>query len=90
MDQEKLIKTWKILEALTVSLDRIGSLESDHGREAVMLALYEYFSAETYRDIAVARRYIASILVSEDPAIESTLEEMSDCGSEINYWKFSR
>jgi hypothetical protein len=83
--QDDLLAIWKVLESLTVSLDRLGSYESQHGREAGKIALRQYFDNDLFRDIASARKLLRGELVKQYPTIEPHLEMLAE-SPEIKYW----
>jgi hypothetical protein len=86
MDQQKLIEIWKVLEAVTVSLDRIGSYEADVGREVARDALYDFFSSGLFKQVASARRSAVDLIEAADPLAAGTLDSLAEDGVSVNYW----
>lgn len=50
LDQEHVIRIWKLLENIRVSLDRIGAINSQ-GRDKMLQAMDEYFTPSLYNEI---------------------------------------
>ncbi len=86
VDKRDLIEVWKILEMLTVSIDRLGSFEIFHGEEAAKNALHDFIGAEVSERIAIARRIISSALRASDPSVGYKLEIMAENEEDIGYW----
>lgn len=86
VDSETLIEVWKVLEMLTVSLDRLGEYERDCGQEAAKNALDKFIGGLTFDRIAHARSLMVSILEQCDPTIRERLEMMAEHEDEIGYW----
>ena len=84
IDIDDLIEVWKVLENLTVSLDRLGSFESFHGEAAAKDALYHYIGPELFDQISTARHILVTSFERLDPAMIDRLAAISD--NEINYW----
>ena len=78
---------WSILEALTVSLDKIGSYEAYRGTEAGMTALHAYFTPELFHRIAYARRTMVDSMIAADPGWDEELERLTDDRVTIGYWQ---
>lgn len=87
--EERLIEVWKVLEALVVSLDRIGSLEAISGEDSAT-ALRAYFDPELYGRLTKARTDVRALLEEHDPRIGSRLERFTDNEDEIGYWRGER
>jgi hypothetical protein len=87
---EYLLDIWRVLEALTVSLDRIGMYEAFHGTEAGQRALHAYLKPPLFDRIAQARDKIVEILVSQDPGWKVELEYQSQDANTIGYWQGER
>jgi hypothetical protein len=85
-EEEKLIEVWKVLEALTVSMDRIGTYWLAHGEEAAKQALHEYMNPAVNKRIAIARHLITGVLEARDPKMRRRLEEIAGNESDIPYW----
>jgi hypothetical protein len=86
VDIDKLIEIWKVLEALTVSMDRLGHYELNFGTEAAKEALHQYFGIENNRRIAHARRMMVEILEGLDPDMADKLDELAEDEGLIGYW----
>ncbi len=88
VDQEDLIRIWKLLENLRVSLHRIGSANSQ-GREKMRMALEEYFTSREkfsegiYGEIAKDSEVLTRLLIKE--LGEETVDKLS---REIAHLKF--
>jgi hypothetical protein len=93
-EEDKLLEIWKVLEALTVSLERIGWYWHFHGEEAGKEAgkeaakeeLIRYLGPEMNEQIARARYLAVGLLEGHNRAIMTRLEKMAESGTEINYW----
>jgi hypothetical protein len=85
-EDDKLLEIWKVLEALTVSLNRIGWYWHFHGEEAAKDALHRYLDTDMWNKIADARYLTVWLLEAHNRSIETRLEEMSASGKEIKYW----
>lgn len=82
--KERLLDIWKVLEALVVSLDRMGSDEAIKGIDSAT-ALKAYFNPKLFRRLAHARTQVRTLLVEHDPGIGSRLDRFAD--DEIGYWR---
>jgi hypothetical protein len=85
-EREKLVEVWKVLEVLTVSLDRLGMYQVFNGEEAAKEALHRFIGPAISEKIADARYLMVSILESRDPKIGDRLEEMAENEQEMGYW----
>lgn len=87
---EKLIDVWKVLEALTVSMDRMGSYWIGHSEQAKLTfdALSEYLSPDMVGRIADARRLVVDILESEAPNEVDHIEKLAEDEAAIGYWQY--
>jgi hypothetical protein len=83
---EQLIPIWKVLEDLTVSLDRLGEYERIHGQEAAKAALHAYVTPALSQNIAQARHVLVSILEKHDSSLMDYLERLADDEATIGYW----
>lgn len=83
---DKLIEVWKVLEVLTVSLDRLGTYERIHGREASERALSDFMRPPLFQQIAHARSLITSMLEEYDDTMYDKLDEIADKDCEPKYW----
>jgi hypothetical protein len=86
VDSDSLIEVWKVLEMLTVSLDRLGEYERDCGQESARNALDTFMGPPMFHRIAHARSIMVSILEQCDPAMMDRLELMAEDEDEIGYW----
>lgn len=59
-----IVRVCNILDSLRVSLDQIGSVNSQ-GRDKMLRAMGEYFTPEVYREIADSWSILAKILEKE-------------------------
>lgn len=82
-----LIEIWKVLEVLTVSLDRIGEYEVAHGEDHARAALTNYMGPAMYERIAQARARMLSLLQGCSPSMMDHLEEMAEDEAELGYWR---
>ena len=87
--QDDLIAVWKVLEALTVSLNRMGHYGIIHGEDAAKEALLTFMRPPMFDKIARARRTLVTMLESCDPAIREHLEMLASNEAEIGYWQGS-
>lgn len=78
---------WSVLEALTVSLDKLGSYQAQHGAEAGSRALNRYFQPKLFRRIANARRKIAEAFIEADSRWDEKLDQLAENEAEIGYWQ---
>ncbi len=62
--QEDVIKIWKLLENLRVSLDRIGAINSQ-GRDKMLQAMNEYFTPGLYKEIRSSSLILTRLLDKE-------------------------
>jgi hypothetical protein len=85
-EKEQLIEVWKVLEVVTVSLDRMGSYWLAHDEDAAKDALHEFMNPTRFEKISHARSLVVSMLSDHDPAIIPHLEKMSENESEMGYW----
>lgn len=81
----KLIEVWKVLEILTVSFDRIGSVEADRGTEFAQKALSDFIEPQIVNRIAKARGILVNIL-DKDEEIGDLLDKLADNEIEMGYW----
>lgn len=86
MDNDRLIEVWKVLETLTVSLARIGSYSTEHGRDAAIQALYAYAEDGLAPEVSKARTILLEELLKSDATIEGRLEEIVESSS-LRYWR---
>ena len=84
VDLETLIDVWRVLETLTVSLDRIGSYEVFHGEAAAKEELHRYIGPKLFRRIANARHKLVIMMEQCEPSIAERLERLAE--TEIEYW----
>jgi hypothetical protein len=87
--QEDLVAVWKVLEALTVSLDKIEHYCLFHGEDAAKEALLTFMQPLMFDRIAHARQTLVTMLESCDPAIQARLELLASNEAEIGYWQGS-
>jgi hypothetical protein len=87
---EKLIEVWKVLEALTVSMDRMGSYWIGHSERTKLTsdALSEHLSPDMVGRIADARRSIMDVLASEAPNEIDHIEKLAEDEAAIGYWQY--
>src|SRR5262245_4640487 len=85
-DLDSLVEIWKVLEILTVSLDRMGHFWLEHGEDAAKEALHQYMEHTMSEKITQARSLIISVMENYDPAIMDRLEELADNEAEMGYW----
>lgn len=87
---EKLIEVWKVLEALTVSMDRMGSYWIGHSEQAKLTfdALSEYLSPDMIGRIADARSSIMDVLASEARNEIDRIEKLAEDEAAIGYWQY--
>ena len=64
LTQESVIKIWKLLENIRVSLDRIGAINSQ-GRDKMLQAMDEYFTSGIYREVADNSDVLTRLLTKE-------------------------
>ena len=82
----RLIEIWKVLEILTVSLDRMGEFWRVYGEDAAKEALHQYMGPAMFRNIAQARDLILTIIETYDPSMLDQLEEMANNETAMAYW----
>lgn len=87
---QNLIDVWKVLEMLTVSLDRLGTYERTHGKEAGTEALDQFINSEVANKISTARSLIVQIMEQHDIDIRDRLEVLAENEEEIGYWRGKR
>ena len=75
-EMDKLLEVWKVLETLTVSLDRMGWFSHAHGEEQAKDALHEYMSPALVKRMAHARRLIIEVMEVHDPEVMDRLEAL--------------
>ena len=84
-DRADLIHIWQVLEALTVSLDRIGMYAALHGDAAAQAELFRWIGPGPLDDIAAARGRLTRLLLAHDPYMDSYLEYLAETA--ISYWE---
>jgi hypothetical protein len=82
-----LIEVWKVLEALTVSLDRMGYYWLKEGEEAAQQELHKYLNPKMFRRISKARSTIDAMLLACDPSNYEYLERLAQNEDDIGYWQ---
>lgn len=87
--QEDLIAVWKVLETLTVSLDRMGHFWLVRGEDAAKEALHKFMRPVMFDTIAQARQTLVTMLEGCDPTILEQLELLSADEREMGYWQGS-
>jgi hypothetical protein len=85
-EEEKLIEVWKVLEALTVSMDRMGHYWLWQGEEAAKQALHQYMDPALFNRIAQARYLITAVLEARNPRMRRRLDELAEKEDDIPYW----
>src|SRR4051812_17267390 len=85
-ETEKLVEIWRVLVALSVSMDRLGAYNLVCGEEAAKDAVHQFFGAEMFQRISKARGAITTLLIERDPTIEERLEAIGDNEMEMGYW----
>ncbi len=85
-DRESLVEVWKVLENVTVSLDRLGTYRRIHGEAAAQDAILEYFDPSLFQQITQARGLLVTILEKHDPGMLDQLEQLSTNEAAIGYW----
>jgi hypothetical protein len=85
-DKQNLIEVWKVLEMLTVSIDRIGHFQSVKGDAAGNDALLAFIGPDVARMIAQARRLAVNVLEKHIPTIHEELENLVENEVEMKYW----
>ncbi|HEY0738687.1 MAG TPA: hypothetical protein VGD69_27460 [Herpetosiphonaceae bacterium] len=83
---DDLLEVWKVLEVLTVSLDRIGEYWRIRGEEAAKQALHEFIGPQLFEKIADARGRMVTILEAHDPQIMEHLEQLAEDEAQLGYW----
>lgn len=83
---DNLLAVWKVLEVLTVSLDRIGEYWRIHGEEAAKQALHEFVGPDLFEKIADARTRMVAMLEAHDPQIRDHLEQLDQDEAQLGYW----
>jgi hypothetical protein len=89
MDTKELnecIEVWKVLEILTVSLDRLGTYWRTHGEEEGKQALHLFFTPELPRGISLARTSIISVMERHEANIREHLEILAENEADMGYW----
>lgn len=86
-DVENLSEVWAVLEALTVSLDRIGHFERIKGKDAAQTALNQFLDLAMTQKIARARTLIATFLEENDPSISHHLDALAEDEQRLGYWR---
>lgn len=86
MNQDKLVEIWKVLESLTVSLDRIGSYESRVGRDPARDALYDFFRSGLFKQVSAARTTAVDLIEAADPSAAAKLDALAEDGVSVRYW----
>lgn len=87
IDVSQLIEVWKVLEALTVSLDRIGAYWRIRGEIPAQEALNAYLNPDMFKRIAGARSIISTMIENIDPALGKELDRLAEDGTSIGYWQ---
>jgi hypothetical protein len=86
VESETLIEVWKVLEVLTVSLDRIGEYWLLCGEQSAKDALAAFMGPAMNEQIATARALIVSTLERCDPTLRDRLELLAEHETELGYW----
>ncbi|MFC6617922.1 hypothetical protein [Deinococcus radiophilus] len=86
LDTAELLEVWKVLENLTVSLDRLGLYQLRYGEAGAMHELHRHLSPELVRRIAHARRLTVDALTRDDPDMLERLEQLAEDEAAIGYW----
>ncbi|HEY0606321.1 MAG TPA: hypothetical protein VGD58_25585 [Herpetosiphonaceae bacterium] len=81
-----LLEVWKVLEVLTVSLDRMGEYWRIHGEEAAKQALHEFVGPDLFEKIADARTRMVVMLQAHDPQIREHMEQLAEDEAQLGYW----
>lgn len=84
LDLGFLLDVWKIIDAMVVSLDRIGSCAVHNGPEQGLKALDGYFSSDIFRRLTKLRTELLERMMQLNPNIESDLEHLAEM--EDRYW----
>jgi hypothetical protein len=81
-----LIAVWKVLEMLTVSLDRIGTYEYRYGEDAGKNALDQFMNPKGVQKISSARMILKEFMQQHDPNMRDRLEILAENEEDIGYW----
>jgi hypothetical protein len=85
---ESLVEIWKVLEMLTVSLDRLGMHEALYGAEQGQAAMRAFLKQpELFTRISTARSAAQVLLIAQDPSLEQKLQDWSDDEAMMGYWQ---
>ena len=86
IDLDNLIEVWKVLEILTVSLDRLGMYWLQYGESEAKNALHDFMTPVMAQKIANARSLTIDILETCDSSIPNELEVLSEVALQSEYW----
>jgi len=84
--QSDLLEIWKVLEVLTVSLDRLGEFELIHGEGPAKEALHRFMGPGQCSKIAHTRKLMTELLINCDPALDKLTEELAENEVAMGYW----
>ena len=83
----ELLNIWTVLEALTVSFDRIGAYQALRNPEGGPAALAAFIEPKLVQRIADARTQVIALLHSADPEVHELLEHLAEDEDAIGYWQ---
>ena len=83
----ELLNIWTVLEALTVSFDRIGAYQALRDPDGGPAALAAFIEPKLVQRIAAARAQVAALLRSADPEVTELLEHLAENEDAIGYWQ---
>jgi hypothetical protein len=85
-DIEKLIEVWRVLEAWTVSMDRLSEYWVAQGEAVAKEEIVKFAGPRMNAQLAHARSLMVEVLEKRDPAIAARLDSMAEDEAVIGYW----
>jgi hypothetical protein len=82
----QLVEVWRVLESLTVSLDRLGMYQLHVGERRAQEALDRYMNPAMFQRIANARRILVTLIEELDETMAEELERLAEEDDGIGYW----
>lgn len=86
-DFPELLTVWTVLEALTVSFDRIGAYQSMRNPNGGPAALHAFIEPNLVGRIATARSIVVDLLEAADPHMRDLLDRLAADEDAIGYWQ---
>lgn len=86
MTEAQALEVWRVLEAFTQSMRRLGQCEITLGSEIADRETLKYVGPNLFQELETARTIMLGVLLNQNPVIREHLENLSDDEEYMRYW----